>query len=86
MTGPLANGWITIEEAETFTEYSSAYLRRLAKQGRIKANKVGRDWVFHRRNLLAYKNRMDQLGAEKHNPWRDDLVRQGRGRKRDDDL
>jgi len=32
-------------------------------------------------SLVAYKARMDRLGAEKHNPYRDDLLAQGRGRK-----
>jgi hypothetical protein len=84
MTGPLAEGWITIEEAEHLTGYCTAYLRRLANQRRVDARKVGRDWVFHRENLLAYKERMDTLGTEKHNPWREDLVSQGRGRQPSD--
>ena len=85
MTGPLAHGWITIEEEEVLTDYSVAYLRRLANQRRIQAQKVGRDWVFHRENLLAYKKHMDTLGPEKHNPWREDLAIQGRGRLHEDE-
>jgi hypothetical protein len=81
MIGPLADGWITTEEAEALTGYSVAYLRRLASQERVEARKVGRDWVFYRQSLLVYQKRMNALGPEKHNPWRDDLVSQGRGRQ-----
>ena len=79
MTEPI-EGWITTDQAQILTSYSQAYLRQLAQRGRIEARKVGRDWLIHRRSLLAYKARMDALGPEKHNPWRDDLAEKCRGR------
>jgi len=85
MVDPLAAGWLTTDEAETLTGYSIAYLRRLATQGRIAARKIGRDWVIYQESLLAYKERMDALGVDKHNPWREDLAVQGRGRQHDDE-
>jgi len=69
----IAAGWITVDEAEKETGYSVAYLRRLARQGRIEAQKVG-VWLIHRDSLLAYKETMDRLGDSRHNPlapWRD---------------
>lgn len=54
MPDPIAEGWITTDAAEALTGYSAAYLRRLASQGRITAQKVGRDWLLHRKTLLAY--------------------------------
>jgi excisionase family DNA binding protein len=80
MIEPLTKGWLTTEQAETLTGYSVAYLRRLANQGRVEARKVGRDWVLYKDSILAYKKRMDSLGLDKHNPWREDLMNQGRGR------
>jgi excisionase family DNA binding protein len=62
------------------TGYHVKYLRYLVGQGRIEARKVGRDWLIDRESLLAYKRRMDRLGPAKHNPWREDLAAQNRGR------
>lgn len=72
--------WITTSEGAALTGYSSAYIRQLAGGERIKAQRVGRDWLVSRENLLAYKARMDALADQKHNPWRDDLG-DGRGRR-----
>jgi len=85
MSEPIAEGWITTDEAQAITGYSRAYMRYLAKQGHVEARKVGRDWLMNKESLLAYKARMDALGPQKHNPWRDDLAeeRRGRGRRRD---
>jgi len=77
-------GWITAAEAAALTGYTVPHIRRLARQGRIEAQKVGRDWLIGRESLLAYKRQMEALGSQKHNPWREDLGRQGRRRKADD--
>jgi excisionase family DNA binding protein len=82
MAEPLAEGWISISEAETATGYARAYLRRLATQGRVRACKIGRDWLINHESLLAYKERMDTLGTDRHNPWRTDLTVRGRGRQK----
>jgi excisionase family DNA binding protein len=79
--GPVAAGWMTTAVAATLTGYTPAYLRRLSSQGRIRAQKVGRDWLLHRESLLAYHKQMQRLGRQRHNPWRDDLREQGRGRQ-----
>jgi len=75
------DGWTTTEAAAEITGYSAAYLRRLADQGRIKARKVGRDWQIQRESLLTHCEHMQDLGNQRHNPWRDNLVKQGRGRR-----
>jgi excisionase family DNA binding protein len=72
--------WITTSEGAKLTGYSSTYVRMLAGQGRIRARHVGRDWLVSREDLLAHKAKMDALGTDKHNPWREDLDN-GRGRK-----
>ena len=80
MTEPITEGWINTEQAKVLTGYASAYLRRLANQGRVEARKVGRDWLINQESLLTYKREMDSLGGQRHNPWREGLARQGRGR------
>ena len=70
--------WITTSEGAALTGYSAAYIRMLAGGERIKARHVGRDWLVSREDLLAHKARMDALGEQKHNPWRDDLGDGGR--------
>jgi excisionase family DNA binding protein len=73
--------WVTTAQAAEVTSYTTAYLRYIAGQGKIRARKVGRDWLVNLEDVLSYKARMDALGSQKHNPWRDDLADQGRGRE-----
>ena len=48
MDKPVLDGWIPTSEAAEMTGYSAAYLRGLAGQGRVQAQKVGCDWFFER--------------------------------------
>lgn len=75
--------WITTQEAAELTGYAAAYFRQLIRAGRLVARKRGRDWFIDRAEVLAYAETMRQLGPAKHNPWRDDLGAQGRGRRQD---
>lgn len=75
-------GWVTTREAAALTGYDPAYIRVLAKQGKVEGFKAGRDWLVSRESVLAYKAQMDRLGPQKHNPWREDLATDGRGRQR----
>ncbi len=81
MTEPLLEGWVTTHSAKTLTGYATAYLRRLAGLGRVEARKIGRDWIINCASLLSYKARMDALGAQRHNPWRAELLARGLGRQ-----
>jgi excisionase family DNA binding protein len=72
--------WLNTTEAAELTGYSQAYMRMLARRGEVEARKVSRDWLLNKQDLLAFKARMDRLGSDKHNPWRDDLEN-GRGRR-----
>lgn len=65
-------GWVTTREAAALTGYQMAHIRNLARSGKIEAQRLGRDWLILRASLLAYKARMDTLGPQKHNPWRED--------------
>ena len=62
--------WITTAEAAKLTEYAVVHLRQLAQHGKIKALKKGRDWLLNKASVLAYAKKMQQLGTEKHDPWR----------------
>jgi len=75
--------WLTTEDAARVSGYSQAYMRQLAQRGEVTAIKAGRDWLLERGALLEYKQRMEALGDNKHNPWkedREDLAIAGRGR------
>ena len=82
MTDVIIEGWISTSEGAVLTDYSEAYIRWLANQGRVEARKIGRDWLVNRESLLAHKEQMDILGEQRHNPWRDELAAQERGRRK----
>ncbi|MFP4394727.1 MAG: helix-turn-helix domain-containing protein [Anaerolineales bacterium] len=71
--------WLTTEDAAQLTGHTQEYMRQLALRDRVRAVKAGRDWLLNRASLLAFVRKMQALGSEKHNPWREDL--EGRGRK-----
>jgi len=75
------SSWVNTTEASELTGYSQAHVRILARSSQVEARKVGRDWLVRRESVLAHKRRMDHLGSEKHNPWRRELVEEGRGRE-----
>lgn len=50
--------WLTVTEASELTGYHPETLRKLAKAGKIGAEKKGRDWWIDRDKLLEfYRNR-----------------------------
>jgi excisionase family DNA binding protein len=81
MTDSTLENWLTTSQAKKLTGYTAIYLRRLANRKQVEARKIGRDWLINQESLLTYKAQMDALGPQRHNPWREDLARQGRGRK-----
>lgn len=58
--------WITTSEAAQVSGYHPEYIRKLARQGRIGAEKKGRDWWIDRDRLREYVDLASQLGAQKH--------------------
>ena len=63
--------WITTKEAMELTGYTPAYFRQLIARGRLGGRKIGRDWVLNKTDVLAYAEKMKQLGSDKYNPWRE---------------
>ena len=59
-------GLVEIAEAVEVSGYTADYLRRLARDGIVDAQKVAGGWLFNREDLLGYKRTMDALGPRKH--------------------
>ncbi len=62
--------WITTKEAADLTGYNQEYIRQMIRAGRIDAEKKGRDWWVDRHSIESHADRMNRLGASKHDPWR----------------
>jgi len=55
MTDILSAGWLTTEEAQALTGYTTFHLARLARGGQVTAQKLGgRLWLFNQASLAAY--------------------------------
>ncbi len=57
--------WITTAEAVTLSGYHVEHLRELARDGKIKAQKWGREWQISRASLLTYLRKSEELGAKR---------------------
>jgi excisionase family DNA binding protein len=64
----IPEGWIGSQEAAELTGYTVLYLCRLARDGRLRVTKLGREWLFERESLLKWKEQMNELGTKKHSP------------------
>ena len=63
--------YVSVDEAAEVTGYAPAYIRRLLRQQKIKAEKKGTMWWVDLDSLKAYKQEMDELGTDKFFPWRE---------------
>lgn len=63
--------YVSVEEAAEKTGYAPAYIRRLLRQNKIKAEKKGTMWWIDLDSLKTYKEEMDALGNDKFFPWRE---------------
>ncbi|HEV8601701.1 MAG TPA: helix-turn-helix domain-containing protein [Patescibacteria group bacterium] len=45
---------LPLKDAAKLTPYSAEYLNLLARKGKIKARKIGRDWLITKSELLDY--------------------------------
>lgn len=60
--------WITSSEAAQVSGYDVQWIRRLARAGRIGAERKGRDWWIDRDKFQAYLAAMTELGNKRHDP------------------
>lgn len=77
---PIGTDWISTKQGADLTGYCREYVVKLAKKGYIHGVKIGHDWLVNREDLEAFKRKMQALGTSKHNPFREDLQAQNRGR------
>ena len=45
---------LSLKEAAEISPYSADYLNLLARKGKLKARKIGRDWLITKADLLEY--------------------------------
>lgn len=45
---------LSLKEASELTPYSADYLNLLARKGKIRARKIGRDWLITKPDLFDY--------------------------------
>ncbi len=48
---------LSLKEAAGFSPYSADYLNLLARKGKIRARKIGRDWLITKSDLFQYLRR-----------------------------
>ncbi len=48
---------LSLKDAAELTPYSPDYLNLLARKGKIKARKIGRDWLITKSDLFSYLRR-----------------------------
>jgi excisionase family DNA binding protein len=57
--------WITTKEAAALSGYHPKYIRRLILEGKVKAQKWGRDWQVSRSSLMSYVHEVKKLGDKR---------------------
>lgn len=61
---------LTLSQAAKVYGYSSDYLRRLAESGRLKAKKLGHQWLTTSDDIEAFLVSREPRGVYKKNPGR----------------
>jgi len=59
------NQYISLKEMSEFSDYSQDYLSLRARQGKLKAVKLGRNWVTTKEWFNEYTNKVNEY-KEKH--------------------
>lgn len=73
--------WMTSQEAADASGYALTHIRHLAREGKIGAQRKGRDWWIDRDKLMQYVNAMNDLGNRRHDPrGLPELTENGRSR------
>jgi DNA (cytosine-5)-methyltransferase 1 len=65
--------YVTTEEAAEILGYSPKYIRRMLRNGKLPAEKVGRLWLIHRDTVREYQEAVK--GMDKNDPRRGDDLR-----------
>ena len=57
--------WLTVQEAAKLSGYNPEHITRLIRQNKIEAHKFSIVWQVNRESLLAYKEKVQQLGEKR---------------------
>lgn len=57
--------WITTGEAVELSGYHIEHLRELAREGKLKSQKWGREWQISKSSLLKYMRQCEKLGGKR---------------------
>ena len=69
MPPALMNNYLTTREAADLVGLDDEYVRRLAREGRIVAERKDNRYWIDRESILAYVQHMREIGSQKFN-WR----------------
>ncbi len=61
----MANDWITMAEAAEVSGYHPDHVRRLIRDGHLKAQQFGIVWQISRSSLQAYVRKAEQKGERR---------------------
>jgi excisionase family DNA binding protein len=54
---------LSLKEAAKLTPYSADYLNLLSRKGKLKARKIGRDWLITKSDLFDYLQKQRKQGS-----------------------
>jgi excisionase family DNA binding protein len=60
--------YLTVEETAEVLGYHAAYIRKMARNGKLRADKKGGMWLVHREAVENYREAIQ--GKAKHDPTR----------------
>lgn len=64
----MPENWITVHDACQMTGYNAEYLRRLIRNGKVKARKVSIVWVVDQASLLGYVSQNQETTDRRRGP------------------
>ena len=60
--------YLSVKSAANFSGYSPQYLRRLLREGRLKAIKIGQVWLIELASLEVYLSRASNIHDRRFGP------------------
>ena len=64
----MPENWITIQAACQMSGYNAEYLRRLIRNGKIKAQKVSIVWIVDKASLMEYLSQNQDTTDQRRGP------------------
>jgi len=65
---------VTLGEATNHSSYTHEHIASLLRAGKVKGRKSGNLWLVDLDDLKAYEARMAELGPQKFDPTRDNIL------------